>query len=90
MQRVIAAREPLRHRADLLVSACAKHCAEIAVASDRSRYFFSRSTEIEQHDFGAGELRLEALVAKFDCRRSAANRVICSRRMSRIRLARVT
>jgi hypothetical protein len=27
MQRVVAAREPPRHLGDLLVSACAKHCA---------------------------------------------------------------
>jgi hypothetical protein len=42
VQRVVAAREPRRHRCDLRVSVLLKHLARIAVRTDRGLYLFMR------------------------------------------------
>jgi hypothetical protein len=67
MQRVATvATEPPRHLGDLLVSACAKHCAKITAGSDRGLDFLASPAKIEQQDFGAGKIRLEVLVATYN------------------------
>jgi hypothetical protein len=51
---------PASHAAtlgDLLIAILLQHLARIAVAPERGRYFFSRSAEIDQHDFSGGERR---------------------------------